>query len=146
MKTLQITIQNARRLYRDATPEFQTTLEDTFGKDFFSQDPADWATSFEDFLSLEGKKAEDIYSESDDPLDIAEKKLKFIISVLNKGQSGIPKYYPVFIVSRSGFSYYDYDYGLSGTRVGARLRVFSTKNAIYIGKTFTDLYNIYMGY
>lgn len=112
----------------------------------FQQDPADWATSFEDFLSLEGKKAEDIYSESDDQIDIAEKKIKFIISVLNKGQSGTPTYYPWFYISGSGFSYFGYVFVNSFTAVGARLRVFSSKHAIYLGKTFTDLYRVYLGH
>lgn len=146
MKTLQITEQNARRLYQEATPEFKTTLEDTFGTNFFSQDPAEWATTFEDYLFLEGKEAADIYSESDDAIDVAEKRLKVIISVLNKGKSGNPTYYPWFRISDSGFSYYVFGYGDSDPSIGARLRVFSSDHAIYLGKTFTELYRIYTGY
>lgn len=41
MKTIQISESNARRLYKEAPPEFKMILEDTFGKDFFSEDPAD---------------------------------------------------------------------------------------------------------
>lgn len=37
MKTLQIDEANARKLYPKATEAFKTMLEDSFGKDFFSQ-------------------------------------------------------------------------------------------------------------
>ena len=38
MKTLQLSEQKARELYRSGSKELKTVLEESFGKDFFSQD------------------------------------------------------------------------------------------------------------
>ncbi len=55
MKTLQITEANARRLYKDTTPEFKATLEDTFGKEFFSRPVTERIDGWEDMLSETGR-------------------------------------------------------------------------------------------
>ena len=38
MKTLQLSEQKTRELYRSGSKELKTVLEESFGKDFFSQD------------------------------------------------------------------------------------------------------------
>ena len=35
MKTLQLSEEKAKELYKTASPEFRAMLEETFGKDFF---------------------------------------------------------------------------------------------------------------
>lgn len=146
MKTLQITEQNARKLYPDAAPEFKAALEDTFGKNFFSADPAEWAKSFEDFLAIEGKKASDIYTDTDDAIDAARKRIEFVAGVLNKDQSGTPRYYPYFDISGGGFSFNGSNYDNTYSYVGARLRVFSSDHAYCLGRVMLNDYKTYLGY
>lgn len=145
MRTLQITEQNARKLYPDAAPEFKAALEDTFGKAFFSADISEWVKSFEDILSSENKKASDVYTDADDAIDAARKRIEFVAAVLNRGKSGIPRYYPYFNTSGGGFSFDGCICVNTCTYVGARIRVFNEKHSTFLGKLMLSDYKIYLG-
>ena len=63
MKTLQLSEQKARELYRSGSKELKTVLEESFGKDFFSQDVTERVKTYLDACHELGRE----------PLD--EKKL-----------------------------------------------------------------------
>lgn len=154
MKTLQIDEKNARALYKGASKEFKATLEDTFGKDFFSGKITDRIKTFEDAcaeLGIVPNLALEAYEvlSSD---EIAYCKLKIIAEALNEGwkpdwsNSDEYKYYPWFEYSRSGsgFVYSDTYYANTHTYIGSRLCFKSREIAKYIGEQFNDLYNDYL--
>lgn len=102
MQTLQINPEKARSLYPTASAEFKAMLEDTFGKDFFSQKIYERINSMEDIFTIGGKKLEDIISTCDTKDEAAYKVLKFGIKVFNEGakvdhsNSNQTKYEPRF--------------------------------------------------
>ncbi len=55
MKQLQIDERKVRALYATASPEFRQTLEDSFGKDFFSKDICERINSLEDCHAETGR-------------------------------------------------------------------------------------------
>lgn len=63
MKTLQLSEQKARELYRSGSKKLKTVLEESFGKDFFSQDVTERVKTYLDACHELGRE----------PLD--EKKL-----------------------------------------------------------------------
>lgn len=132
MKTLQIDEKNARALYKGASKEFKATLEDTFGKEFFSGKITDRIKSFEDacaelfiepeevLIDLQGNPSAD---------EVAYRKLKVITAALNEGwlpdwkDSSEYKYYPWFEYSRSAssFVYSNTNYTNTNTNISSQL-------------------------
>jgi hypothetical protein len=157
MQTLKLDNDKARRLYPSAAPEFKTILEDSFGKDFFSQKVADRVKTFEDAcneLGIDSTTA--IPKVATDPLQKDERsiwaycKLIIIAKALNEGwvpnwkDSSQYKYYPWFdLSSGSGLSYGAYVSQRSSSDVGSRLCFKSRELAEYAGKQFEDLYKKY---
>lgn len=156
MKTLQITEQNARMLYKTASAEFKTTLEDTFGKEFFSTKITDRVKSYQDACY---ELSEEPISEStlrdlgftDDEIDY--RKLKTITKALNEGwvanmyDTTERKWFPYFKVS-SGFAFYGTGYGYSTADAGGASRLCFKTEALaeYAGKLFVEIWNdILMG-
>ncbi|SFL09613.1 hypothetical protein SAMN05216357_112107 [Porphyromonadaceae bacterium KH3CP3RA] len=150
MKTLQIDEANARKLYKDATPEFKTTLEDTFGKEFFSDKITDRVKTYEDACRVLGEVQLNelacfISGLTQD--EIFYRKLKTITKALNEGwtpdwsDGDQKKWFPYFNAS-SGFAFSDTDCLYSGPRAGdgSRLCFKSKELAEYAGRQFTDLY------
>lgn len=148
MKKLQIDEENARELYKTASPEFKTMLEDTFGKDFFTN-ITDRVKTFEDACKCLGKKSWN-YNLFDLPSHVVTYiKLTTIIQALNEGW--IPnfqdknecKYYVVS--SARGFFTFMYD-GAACTivSVGARLLFKSRELAEYAAKQFPELYKQFL--
>ena len=150
MKTLQISEANARKLYKDATPEFKTTLEDTFGKDFFSNNIMDRVKTYEDACMVLDEVPVDetelirIGFTQD---EICYRKLKTIIKALNEGwspdwtDSDEKKCFPYFNTS-SGFTFFSTGYNCTtplGSN-GSRLCLRTEALARYAGKQFVDLY------
>jgi len=131
MKTLQIDEKNARALYKGASKEFKATLEDTFGKEFFSGNITDRIKTLDDVFIENGRDPEEITAILENS-DLEEdekyyKILKHITRALNEGwepdwaDSSQGKYYPWLEFSRSasGFFFsitsfyaYGYDYRL----------------------------------
>lgn len=111
----------------------------------------DKVKTFEDACSIKGISPESVFSESDAPDEISEKKLKVIIEVINEGwkpnvlNRDQYKYFPYFYInSGGGFSYFDFDDVNAGSSVGARLLLETSEKAIYMGEQFTDLYKSYL--
>ena len=149
MKTLQITEANARRLYKDATPEFKTTLEDTFGKDYFSIKVTDCET-YEELCKFIGENPvneEELKILGFTQDEICYHKLKTITKALNEGwspnwkDSFEKKWYP-FFDTYSGFEFRSTSYAYSHPSVGVTscLCFKSEELAEYAGHKFTDIY------
>lgn len=151
-KTLQIEEQTARRLYPTASPEFKSMLEDSFGKDFFTQKITDRIKSYLDACAELG---EEPLSESqlkslgftDD--EIIYRKIKTITQALNEGwtpdwsDGNQKKWTPYFRMSSGGFvfggTYCVYSCAHAGY---ASLLCFkSGELAKYAGEQFTKLYS-----
>jgi len=155
MKQLQITEQNARRLYENATSEFKATLEDTFGKEFFSMKITDRIKTYEDACAEIGEmpldeKALKAIGFTDD--EINYRKLKTIGKALNEGwvpdwtNTSESKWQPYFKLSSGAFVFdgtcYNCSYAYAG--YGSRLCFKSDELATYAGKQFTDIYKGFM--
>lgn len=150
MKTLQITEATARKLYKDATPEFKVTLEDTFGKEYFSKKVTDCDT-YEELCDFIGEP----------PIDEAElkrvgftqdeidyRKLKQITKAYNDGwvadyndgsqRKWVPRF--TFLPPGARFygSYYDYSVAYAGQTASLCFKDEETSNAA--GRKFTELY------
>jgi hypothetical protein len=151
MKTLQITEKNARRLYATASAEFRTTLEDTFGKEFFFGKITDRIKTYEDACEELGEqpineKMLRLAGFTED--EINYRKIKTITKALNEGcppdytNDEQPKWFPWFKVSSSGFvfdhTYYRCSCACAGG--GSRLCLKNSDLAEYAGKQFTELY------
>lgn len=152
MKTLQIDENKARVLYKSAIPEFKIMLEDSFGKDFFSEKITDRVKTYEDACRILGLHSyselpyEDPKTKDQEAIN-AYAKIFIIARALNEGwvpdwkNSSQYKYYPWFDLSAgSGFSYYGYGDSLAGTSVGSRLCYKSRELAEYAGKQFLAIY------
>lgn len=152
MKQLQITEQNARRLYENATSEFKATLEDTFGKEFFSQKITDRIKNYEDACKELGIEPID-YDEMKDAGftqdEILYRKIKTITQALNEGwkadwnDSDQYKWYPWFKMSSGGFVFRaaGCDCSVATAGCASRLCFKSDELATYAGKQFLQLYS-----
>lgn len=146
MQTLQIDKSNARKLYPKAAPEFKTMLEDSFGKDFFSQKITDRVKTFEDACEIMELQSglSNFYIGTDD--EVAYKKLKVIIAALNEGwepdwnNSSERKWYPWFYLDAPGFRLCYVGYYSTYSFVGSRLCFRSEELAQYAVKQFFSLY------
>ena len=151
MKTLQITEQNARKLYAKASAEFRTTLEDTFGKEFFSMNITERIKTYKDACDELGEQPinEDLLrSVGFTEHEINYRKIKTITKALNEGwvadytNDKQEKWWPWFEVSSSGFVFdgrYCY-YSAVSAGNGSRLCFKDSDLAEYAGKQFTELY------
>ena len=154
MKTLQIEEKKARELYKTASQEFKSMLEDTFGKEFFSEKVTDRIKTYED-ACRELNKAPINEAEmkkngfTDD--EIVYRKLKTISKAINDGwkpdmmDTNQKKWFPVFRIepsSPSGLvfdgSSYDCLYEIAAG--ASRLCFKSDELATYAGSQFTELY------
>ncbi|SFU35527.1 hypothetical protein SAMN05216364_1005106 [Porphyromonadaceae bacterium KHP3R9] len=151
MKTLQITEANARKLYKDATPEFKTTLEDTFGKEFFSDKITDRVKTYEDACRVLGEAPLNelacfISGLTQD--EIFYRKLKTITKALNEGwtpdwsDGDQKKWFPYFNTS-SGFAFLVTYYSYSNPDAGGGSRLCFKTEALarYAGKQFVQIWD-----
>lgn len=152
MKTLQIEESKARGLYKSASQEFKAMLEDTFGKEFFSQKVTDRIKSYLDAcleLGINPISENALLSNGFTKDEIAYRKIKTIAEALNEGwkpdwndedqKKWIPWFYPN---SSSGFVFGStyYDDSAAGAGYGLRLCFKSDELATYAGKQFVELY------
>ena len=152
MKTLQINEKNAKRLYKTASEEFKQTLEDTFGKDFFTGKIADRIKTYKDAcdeLCLEPVDIQVMKSVGFTDDEITYRKIKTITEVLNEGwkpnwsNRDQKKWIPYFnTLSPLGFAFDGAGYDCARPNAGgaSRLCFQSEELAIYAGKQFTELY------
>lgn len=155
MKQLIINEKDAKELYPTASEVWKRSLENTFGKGFFSQKPTDRIKTFDDACQVLGIDPGTVWHNVDQSDEVAYKKLKVIVSALNflanDCQVWVPdynnsreaKWYPWFYLNSPGFRldvvYCDY----SSSSVGSRL-VFKTEElARYAANQFSGLYSDY---
>ena len=127
MKTLQISEKNARKLYATASPEFRTTLEDTFGKDFFSKNVTDRISTYQDAcdeLDEQPINEQEMKKNGFTDDEIVYRKIKTITEALNEGwkadwkDENQKKWVPWFEVSPSGFVFNNTNYNYSNPNAG----------------------------
>lgn len=109
--------------------------------------------TYEDACNVLGLGCHKVWSDYDSVDEIAYKKLKVIIKVLNEGwipdwkNSNEYKYYPWFEMTKkpgSGFLSSDSDGWRSLSSVSSRLAFKSRELALYAGKQFEKIYYDYM--
>jgi hypothetical protein len=150
MKQLMIDERDARKLYPTASAEWKTTLESTFGKEFFSQKITDQVKTFADACEVLDIDPDDAWHESDEKDEVAYKQLKIVARALNEGwepnynDTNQRKWYPWFYLNEPGFRLHVCYCGFSVTFVGARLVFKSEELARYAATQFQGLYSNYM--
>lgn len=150
MKTLQITEANARKLYKDATPEFKAMLEDTFGKKYFSKKIIDCDT-YEELCDFIGEPSIDEavlrrIGFTQDEIDY--RKLKQITKAYNEGwvadyndenqRKWVPRFNFLPLGARFYSSYYDCSVSYAGH--AARFCFKDEATSDTAGRKFTELY------
>lgn len=153
MKTLQISEQKARELYKSGSGELKSILEESFGKDFFSQKITDRVKTYEDAcreLSMNPLDKNKLIGFGFTKHDIAYKKLVTIIKALNEGwvpdvcDNSVYRWYPWFKTNGSpssfafNVSFYAFANAFAGS--GSRLCLKSKELSEYCGKQFIDLW------
>ena len=153
MKTLQFSVQKARELYRSGSKELKTVLEESFGKDFFSQDVTERVKTYLDACHELGREPLDEKKLLELGLtehDIAYQKLAIVTEALNEGQklnvcnANVKRWYPWFkpngFPSSFAFNVSYCVYASTGAGCGSRLCLKSEKLSNYCGKQFIDLW------
>lgn len=153
MKTLQISEQKARELYKSGSGELRSILEESFGKDFFSQKITDRVKTYEDAcreLSMNPLDENKLMKLGLTKHDIAYQKLVTIAKSLNEGwvpdvcDNSVYRWYPWFVTngSPSSFafdvSHYVNAYAFAGS--GSRLCFKNKELSEYSGKQFIELW------
>ena len=149
MKALMFDEKDAKELYPSATPLEKRGLENTFGKEFFSQKITERVKTFQDACDILGIDSNCVWIDGEDNDEVAYKKLKVIARALNEGweprynDPNQRKWYPWFYMDSPGFRLSDVDCTYSFTAVGARL-VFKTEElARYAAEQFSGLYSAF---
>lgn len=153
MKTLKISESKARELYKTGSEKLKSILEESFGKEFFSQKITDRIKTYEDACSELGldpineKKLMDLGLTIH---DIAYQKLIVIIKALNEGwepdvcDSDVCRWYPWFRPNGSASSFaFDVSICVSSSAdagSGSRLCFKSEELSNYAGKQFIDIW------
>jgi len=154
LEVIKISKSNARKLY-SIMPEFKSTLEDTFGKDFFTGKITDRIKTYEDACielgeePMDEKKLINLGFTTD---EINYRKLKTITKALNEAwvpewtNSNQAKWVPYFRLSSGGFVFYgaDCDCSAASAGYGSRLCFSSDELATYAGNQFSDIYKGFM--
>ncbi|MFK2532002.1 hypothetical protein ACIXOD_11510 [Bacteroides fragilis] len=153
MKTLQISEQKARELYKSGSSELKSILEESFGKDFFSQKITDRVKTYEDAcreLSTSPLDENKLMKLGLTKHDIAYQKLVTIIKALNEGwipdvcDSSVYRWYPWFKTngSPSSFAFCDsiYVIAFASAGSGSRLKFRTRELANYAVEQFIDIW------
>ena len=151
METLKLDKATAIKIYKKASKEIQQILVATFGESTLTGNVMDRVKTFEDACQEAGVKPGSVYTALDAPDEVAFKKLKLIIKVINEGWvpdwSNINqrKWWPWFNLS-SGFGFDDsHDhYANTYTTVGSRLCFENEEKCTYVAKQFIDLYEEFL--
>lgn len=146
----------AKRIYKTASPELKIILEDTFGKEFFSQKVTERIKTYEDAcaeLGITPICENTLLKNGFTKGEIAYRKVKTIIQVLNEGWQAdwnneyqdkwIPWFSPWFYHgSIVGLAYVSSTITPSSmcTNISSRFCLKNEELAIYMGKRFVDLY------
>lgn len=153
MKTLQISEQKARELYKSGSGELRSILEESFGKDFFSQKITDRVKTYEDAcreLSMNPLDENKLMKLGLTKHDIAYQKLVTIAKSLNEGwvpnvcDNSVYRWYPWFVTNGSpssfAFDVSSYDLAIAFAGSGSRLCFKNKELSGYCGKQFIELW------
>ena len=153
MITLQISEQQARKMYSTASKELKEILEASCGKEVLSGNIMDRVKTYEDACKELGRKPYDEKQLEKLGLtknDIAYQKMVVIVEALNEGwkpdvcNSNVERWYPWFkpLGSPSSFAFLvsNHAYGFAHAGSGSRLALKSEKLADYCGKQFKDIW------
>lgn len=153
MITLQISEQQARKMYSTASKELKEILEASCGKDVLSGNIMDRVKTFEDACKELGRQPYNVDSLMKLGLtknDIAYQKMVVIVEALNEGwkpdvcNSDVERWYPWFKPkgSPSSFAFCDSFYVREDATAGSgsRLALKSEQLANYCGKQFLELW------
>lgn len=153
MKTLQISEQKARELYKSGSGELRSILEESFGKDFFSQKITDRVKTYEDAcreLSMNPLDENKLMKLGLTKHDIAYQKLVTIAKSLNEGwvpdvcDNSVYRWYPWFVTngSPSSFAFRGSSYvsACAYAGCGSRLCFKNKELSEYCGKQFIELW------
>ena len=153
MITLQISEQQARKMYSTASKELKEILEASCGKEVLSGNIMDRVKTFEDACKELGRQPYNVDSLMKLGLtknDIAYQKMVVIVEALNEGwkpdvcNSGVERWYPWFKPNGSPSSFAfcgsTYDCGTALAGCGSRLALKSEQLASYCGKQFLELW------
>lgn len=158
MTTLKIDGTKARKLFPNASPEFKEMLNDSFGKEFFSQKITDRINSYEDACADLGLNPEDLpFKNPKNNRQEAENAfhmLDVITESLLEGKrldwedSDQRKWYPVFNNYSSGsgfrFLYSIYGWAYAAASGGARLCVDTEEKSNHLGTQFLAIWNKFL--
>lgn len=153
MITLQISEQQARKMYSTASKELKEILEASCGKDVLSGNIMDRVKTFEDACRELGRQPYNVDSLMKlgfTKNDIAYQKMVVIVEALNEGwqpdvcNSDVERWYPWFKPNGSpssfAFNASRYATGAAHAGSGSRLALKSEQLADYCGKQFLELW------
>ena len=161
MKTMEITKETAKKLYKDQPGWFQERLNDAFGEDTFKEIDYNQFESFEDLFRACGttaaefdkkwKKIAEALSHIKDvnvPKMKQDEEMSILVKAYNQDWVADPldsnqkKWFPYFSVSASGLGFSDshfiYDY--TNTSVGSRFAFKDEARSTHAGKKFTKFF------
>lgn len=158
MQKVEINQANALNAHNKANKEGKALLEALLGEDLFKpKNIMDRVKTFEDALEIVGASdnLKILLSYNGIDKDMishqAHAKLTIIAKALNEGwtpdytDSSEYKYYPWFkFTSGVGFSYGDFGYVFTASRVGSRLSFKTKELAVYAAKQFQNIYNDFL--
>ena len=152
-KTLELSAKKARSLYETASPELKEVLEESFGKEFFSEDVIDRINGWEDMMSEADRP--DVPEFSDVPEDMrpwfkALYRGRVMTEAYNQGQnidiydSEQKRYYSYFDCngSPSAFRFNDWYCDHTGAHAGSgsRLSFSREEAAVAAGKKHPEIF------
>lgn len=108
--------------------------------------------TFEDACRKAGVSPKSLFTKKDTIDEMAYKKLKLIIAVINEGwkpdwkNTSEYKWHPWFSVRPGGFGFSDSfcDYWCTDAHCGSRLCLQTEEKADFVGKQFEDIYNEFL--
>ena len=148
---MELTKEDAKKLYPSATDWFKVKLDKAFGKESFRK--LDWKDikTFEDACTALDIDPDAVCCDVDTSDEVAYKMLKVIIQAINQewtpdwSNTSQRKWYPWFNLSSGfGFDGSCYVCGNSCTAVGSRLCFESEEKSNHAGQQFLEIYRQFM--
>lgn len=145
----------ARKIYPSAPAELRMILEESFGKNYFSQNITDRVKTIDDAYEAIGevRPTDNALLELGlTPDEVCYRHLKVLAKALNEGwapnmyDTGKKKYYPYFSVGSSSFAFNVALYDCSAACAGdaSHLCFKSSELARYAGEQFAYLYEAFI--
>jgi len=149
MKTLQLSEEKAKELYKTAIPEFRAMLEETFGKEFFVS--IDTVEDIAEYLGLEENEC--LYFDKKYTKRIlAFYDLSILCDAWNKQDGFVPdfndkkqeRWYPVFSYAGCSFSFSSFAATYTSASIGSRICFKSKYRSDEFGKKYEYLFKIFL--